>query len=164
VRRLALLGLLALGEAGVPTVVLPPIEARPPGRLVALAARLDGNMEIAEAVAREADRSGIDENTIIGVILTENPWLKPDTTNWYGATGLMQVVGRLHGGDYPECGTDLTSVDTNLCYGVRILERKLVASGGDLTRALLFYNGCWGETYREGCETYPTIVSERGEL
>ena len=160
---IALAALLVEPEP-VPVIRLDPIVVdAPPSRLVALAERVGGNMEIAEAIAREADRSGLDDDLIVGVIMVENPWLDPGIENWYGAIGLMQVVGRLHLGDHPECGTDLTDIATNVCYGVSILERKLVAAEGDLTLALLFYNGCWGSTYKAGCESYPVLVAERGD-
>lgn len=140
-----------------PAVWRPPVSA--PDPLVEAV-----GWDIAKAIRREAERSGLDEKLILGIIRTENPWLKPDTVNSYGAIGLMQVVGWLHDGDYPECGIDLTDVDTNVCYGVRLFERKLVAAKGDTSRALLYYNGCWGETYTPGCEDYPTKVQTRGDI
>ena len=100
---------------------------------------------------------------IVGVIRVENPMLDPDVVNWYGAVGLMQVVGWLHLGDFPECGDDLTDVRTNICYGVSLLELKLSLAKGDTLKALLFYNGCWGETYVQGCERYPQLVEDRSE-
>jgi soluble lytic murein transglycosylase-like protein len=118
--------------------------------------------QIATAIRRESTLTGIPVPLILGIIRTENPWLKPDTVNSYGAVGLMQVVPRFHLGSYPKCGTDLTDIDTNVCYGVRILIAKIGAAKGDTTKALLFYNGCWGETYVEGCERYSTHVRERG--
>lgn len=121
-------------------------------------------LDIAKAIRREAGRSGLDPSLILGIIRTENPWLKPDTINSYGAVGLMQVVGWLHGGEYPQCGDDLTDIDTNLCYGVRIFEDKLVHARGDTAKALLFYNGCAGETYIPGCEDYDDLVRARGDF
>jgi len=159
--------LLAWGCVGgepesVPEVVLPAVYAEPPARLNDLAERMGGSEEIAAAILLESDRSGLPVDLIVGIIRTENPWLKADTVNWYGATGLMQVWD-FHLGAYPQCGDDLTDIRTNICYGVTILEEKLEVAQGDTTLALLFYNGCWGLTYVLGCEDYPQIVAERGD-
>lgn len=134
--------------------------------VMTLAERIGGDdaTQIALAIMYESQRSGLEPNLILGIIRTENPWLKPDTVNWYGAVGLMQVVGWLHAGDYPECGADLGNVYTNICYGVRIFEDKLRHAQGNVPLALLYYSGCSGETYREGCEVYSNYVSDRGEM
>lgn len=117
--------------------------------------------EIDQAVTDMSTITGISPDLIHGIIRTESNG-NPTAESWYGAVGLMQVVPWLHLGDFPECGDDLTDVFTNICYGTSILEYKLQLAGGNKRRALLYFNGCWGETYQPGCETYPDKVAERG--
>jgi len=157
------LGLVAWGSEP-PTVRVDPIVVPPPAVVDELAARMGGSLEIADAIRRHGPGyEWYTEDLVVGIIRKENPWLLTDTVNSYGATGLMQVWD-FHLGDHPECGDVLADVDTNICYGLKLFDRKWHAAGGDMTLALLFYNGCWGSTYILGCESYPADVVERGEI
>lgn len=151
-------------EVEIEEVVLDTIFVPPPDPAELLSREVDGNMEIAEAIIHESEASGLDPNLIVGIIRVENPWLDPGIENWYGAIGLMQVVGWIHQGRYPECGEDLTDIRTNICYGTRVYQEKLEAAGGNHELALRLYNGCWGDTYVAGCESYPIKVVERGKV
>lgn len=131
-------------------------------RVSRVSALLGGSRYLAEIVVAHSAVNGLAPDLVAGVILTENPWLKPDTVNSYGAVGLMQVVGWLHQGAYPECGDNLTDPQTNVCYGTSLLAGMLERYGGDLDRALLAYNGCQGATYIPGCERYTVTVYTRG--
>ena len=118
-----------------------------------VASKLQGRRDIAAAIMEHKGDFGW--RLIVGVIKTENPWLLADTVNWYGATGLMQVVPRLWLGRYPECGTDLTNVRTNICYGAQVL-RWHIRVAGSLDQGLADYSG-----HARG---YVRRVYERGEL
>ena len=149
-------------QDGEPVQIPAIVVDQPPSRLLDIAEQVGGSVEIAEAVAREADRSGLSDELIVGVMLVENEPLDVDTVNWYGAVGLMQVVEHLHMGEYPQCGTDLTDIDTNVCYGVHVLQEKLRLTDGDLTEALLLYSGCSGPRRTRSCEHYPVLVADAG--
>lgn len=112
---------------------------------------------IASALVREARRNGLDPRLLTGVLLTENPWLRPDTTSFMGAVGLMQVMP-MHAGAWG-CGSDdLTDVDVNICHGARIFAHNLRRANGDVHRALLYYNGCVRGTNTPNCWQYPYHV------
>jgi hypothetical protein len=153
-------GLALLRPEEVSVVRLDPIVVTdPPDRLSALTDRMGGNKEIAAAILLESDRSGVPVDLIVGIMRTENAPLDPDTVNWYGATGLMQVWDHHTGAYAAVCGDGpLTDIRTNVCYGVEILTEKLQVVGGDTLTALLLYNGCWGVSFDSGCATYPATV------
>lgn len=111
---------------------------------------------IATSIVRHARENRLDPHLLTGVLLVENPWLKPDTASFVGALGLMQVMP-LHAGSWGCDSSDLVDVDTNICHGARILAWN-VARTGDLDRALLRYNGCVRGTNTPDCHTYPDKV------
>lgn len=115
---------------------------------------LRGRRDIAREV--QVYRGELPWRLVVGVILTENPWLKPDTVNYYGATGLMQVVPRIWSGEFPACPQDLQSVAGNVCYGSAILRRYLRRTDGDLRLALRKYSG--------GAKRYHERVLARGNV
>ena len=57
------------------------------------------------------------------------------------AIGLMQIVEPLWLGVYPECGDDLFSAETNICYGSNIYKYFLDGTKGNHSRALVAYSG-----------------------
>jgi hypothetical protein len=115
---------------------------------------LRGRRDIAHAVQQY--KGDLPWRLVVGVILTENPWLKADTVNSYGAVGLMQVVGWIWQGGFPDCPSDLQSVHGNVCYGTSILRRYLVRTNGNVPKALRKYSG--------NAEEYAERVWERGEI
>lgn len=109
------------------------------------------------ALVRHARGNGLDPHLLAGVLLVENPWLKPDTASFVGATGLMQVMP-FHAGQWG-CGSDdLTDVETNICHGARILAWNLNEANGNMRKALLRYNGCVSGTNTPDCHRYPDHV------
>lgn len=118
---------------------------------------------IAVAIDRESRAAGLNPYLVLGVMLVENPWLKPDTTSFVGATGLMQVMP-IHAGKWGCEGSNLRDVDVNICHGTRILRRYLDRADGNLNRALLAYNGCVRGTNTPNCHRYPyKVQSSVGE-
>lgn len=112
---------------------------------------------ITAALLREAWRNALDARLLTGVLLVENPWLAPDTTSFMGAIGLMQVMPQ-HAGAWG-CGSDdLTDIDVNICHGARIFAHNLRRTGGDVHRALLYYNGCVRGANTPDCWRYPDHV------
>ncbi|MBU8920797.1 MAG: lytic transglycosylase domain-containing protein [Bacteroidales bacterium] len=57
------------------------------------------------------------------------------------AQGLMQIVWELWEGIYPECGTDILTAPTNICYGTRIYRLYVDREEGDYLSALRAYSG-----------------------
>jgi hypothetical protein len=119
-----------------------------------IASYVQGRQDIARAVADY--RGELPWRLVVGVILTENPWLKADTTNWYGAQGLMQVVGWIWDGEFPECPPGLLTVRGNVCAGTGVLLYYLRETGGDVPRALALYSG--------HARRYSERVHKRGEI
>jgi hypothetical protein len=117
---------------------------------------------IASAVVKEGRRRKVGTSLLVGVILTENPWLDPRATSSVGARGLMQVMP-FHAGNW-SCGSrDLFDVESNICHGVAILADNLYRSRS-LSQALLGYNGCVRGTNTPDCWKYPRVVSRRAEF
>jgi soluble lytic murein transglycosylase-like protein len=95
---------------------------------------------IASAIVTEGKKHSISPSLLVGVLLTENPWLDPRARSKVGARGLMQVMP-FHSGKWG-CGSrDLFDIEANICHGVHILEQNL-KDEPNLNRALLAYNGC----------------------
>lgn len=132
-------------------------------RLAGYGASASYSSELAFTLIREARDNNLSPDLLLGVLLVENPWLKADTVNWVGATGLMQVMP-VHAGGWGCGSSDLTDVDANICHGARILAHYLNVTGGDLDRALLRYNGCVHGTNTPNCHTYPQHVYARGRI
>jgi soluble lytic murein transglycosylase-like protein len=112
---------------------------------------------IARSVVRESHATSLEPTLVAAVMKIENPWLKPDTASFVGATGLMQVMP-LHAGNWGCESDDLTDIDVNVCHGTRILAHYLNSSRGNVDRALLRYNGCVRGTNTPDCHRYPQKV------
>jgi hypothetical protein len=111
---------------------------------------------IAAALVKESRRRKIGSSLLVGVLLTENPWLDPRATSFVGARGLMQVMP-FHAGKWG-CGTsDLFDIESNICHGVAVLADNLGRSR-TLSQALLGYNGCVRGTNTPDCWKYPAKV------
>jgi hypothetical protein len=111
---------------------------------------------IAAALVKESRKRKIGSSLLVGVLLTENPWLDPRATSFAGARGLMQVMP-FHAGKWG-CGqSDLFDIETNICHGVAVLADNLGRSK-TLPQALLGYNGCVRGTNTPDCWRYPTKV------
>lgn len=122
---------------------------------------------IANAVITVHNEIGVDAWTILAFIRVENSYLNPNIVNHYGAVGLMQVVERIHWGEYPECGTNsLKNVYTNICYGSKIYLDKLRIADGNERLAKWLYNGCsaWRRKRGESCIHYPNSVDEHESI
>jgi len=111
---------------------------------------------IAGAIVREGRRRNIGSTLLVGVLLTENPWLDPRATSFMGARGLMQVMP-FHSGKWGCKSGDLFDIDANICHGVAILAENLRTSK-TLPEALLGYNGCVRGTNTPDCWKYPSKV------
>jgi soluble lytic murein transglycosylase-like protein len=96
---------------------------------------------------------GVDPDLAYALVAVESGF-NPAALSTAGAIGLAQVMpqsARAMG-----CPTDtLWDPEANLRCGLRILQRYLADSGGDLRAALLRYNGCV-TLYR--CGSYPERV------
>jgi soluble lytic murein transglycosylase-like protein len=117
---------------------------------------------IAAAVVKEGRKRNIGTSLLVGVMLTENPWLDPRATSSVGARGLMQVMP-FHAGKW-DCGSrDLFDVESNICHGVAVLADNLYRSR-TLRQALLGYNGCVRGTNTPDCWKYPKAVYRRADF
>lgn len=117
---------------------------------------------ISAALVSEGRRRNIGTQLLMGVLLTENPWLDPRASSPVGARGLMQVMP-FHAGKWG-CGSrDLFDIESNICHGVAVLADNLDRSP-NLRKALLGYNGCVRGTNTPDCWRYPSHVYRRGRL
>jgi hypothetical protein len=117
---------------------------------------------ISTALVREGRKRNIGTQLLVGVLLTENPWLDPRARSSVGARGLMQVMP-FHAGKWG-CGSgDLFDIEANICHGVAVLADNLNRSP-NLKKALLGYNGCVRGTNTPDCWRYPSHVYRRGKL
>jgi soluble lytic murein transglycosylase-like protein len=57
------------------------------------------------------------------------------------AKGLMQIVWEFWEGVYPECGDNVFTIRTNLCYGAHILRFYMDRTNQNVDRALSAYSG-----------------------
>jgi hypothetical protein len=114
----------------------------------------------AVALVRESNGVSLDPRLLLAVLLVENPWLDPTIRSPVGAVGLMQVMP-FHRGQWDGCEPDLEDVDANICHGVRIFADYFRATGGNVERALLRYNGCVRGTNTPNCHQYPYHVFAR---
>jgi|SRR5687767_732210 len=117
------------------------------------AARADS---IAAALVKEGRRRKVGSSLLVGVLLTENPWLDPRATSFVGARGLMQVMP-FHAGKWGCRSRDLFDIESNICHGVAVLADNLQRSR-TLSKALLGYNGCVRGTNTPDCWRYPGKV------
>jgi len=111
---------------------------------------------IAAALVKEGKRRKIGSSLLVGVLLTENPWLDPRATSSVGARGLMQVMP-FHAGKWGCSSGDLFDIESNICHGVAILADNL-SHARNLPQALLGYNGCVKGTNTPNCWKYPNTV------
>ncbi len=111
---------------------------------------------IAAAIVKEGRRQRVGSSLLVGVLLTENPWLDPRATSFVGARGLMQVMP-FHAGKWGCGSNDLFDIESNICHGVAVLAENLGRSK-TLPQALLGYNGCVRGTNTPDCWRYPTKV------
>lgn len=117
---------------------------------------------IASAIVAEGTKHRISPSLLVGVLLTENPWLDPRARSKVGARGLMQVMP-FHSGKWG-CGSrDLFDIEANICHGVHILEQNM-KDESSLNRALLAYNGCVRGTNTPNCFTYPRHVLKYADM
>ncbi len=117
---------------------------------------------ISAALVKEGRRRNIESQLLVGVLLTENPWLDPRAKSYVGARGLMQVMP-FHAGKWGCGSADLFDIDSNICHGVAVLADNLDRSR-TLHQALRGYNGCVRGTNTPDCWKYPGIVQKRGGL
>ena len=117
---------------------------------------------IAAALVKEGRRRNIGSQLLVGVLLTENPWLDPRARSSVGARGLMQVMP-FHAGKWGCGSADLFDIDANICHGVAVLADNMDRSRS-LRQALRGYNGCVRGTNTPDCWKYPGFVYKRGEL
>jgi soluble lytic murein transglycosylase-like protein len=115
---------------------------------------------VAAALVGEGRRAGIAPDILLAVLLVENPDLNTTARSFVGAQGLMQVMP-LHRGNWPACSDRIDSIEGNICYGAQIFKDNLRASGGNIERALLRYNGCVKGTNTPNCGQYPYHVFAR---
>jgi hypothetical protein len=121
---------------------------------------------IAKYAVREGYIRGIPPALIFGLMLTENATFVSRATSNVGAIGLMQI--------YPKYwlkplgkrfGTDLENDETNIKYGVYILQEYLKPKQGQtmsaeqVRKGLLKYNGCVRGTNTPRCHTYPSKIA-----
>ena len=111
---------------------------------------------IAAALVKEGRRRKVGSSLLVGVLLTENPWLDPRAVSFVGARGLMQVMP-FHAGKWGCVSGDLFDIESNVCHGVAILAENLKQSR-TLPQALLGYNGCVRGTNTPDCKRYPVKV------
>jgi len=111
---------------------------------------------IAAVLVKEGRRRKVGTSLLVGVLLTENPWLDPRATSFVGARGLMQVMP-FHAGNWGCGSNDLFDIESNICHGVAVLAENLGRSG-TLPQALLGYNGCVRGTNTPDCWRYPSKV------
>ncbi|HVT39792.1 MAG TPA: transglycosylase SLT domain-containing protein [Gemmatimonadaceae bacterium] len=110
------------------------------------------------AIERQAARFSIDPLLVVAVIAHENPDLNPAAVSSAGATGIMQVMPQWLASFSATCGNDLLAVETNICFGIRVLQSHLEDAHGSLERALLSYVGCIRDF---ACRSYPGRVLNR---
>ncbi len=117
---------------------------------------------IASAIVTEGNKHSIAPSLLVGVLLTENPWLDPRAKSKVGARGLMQVMP-FHSGKWG-CGSrDLFDIEANICHGVRILEQNM-KDEHNLNSALLAYNGCVRGRNTRNCYTYSSHVLKYADM
>lgn len=115
--------------------------------------------QIAWPLVEHSYRNELDPATVLAVLWIESRG-KPSATSFVGARGLMQIMP-MHQGRWKGCdpASDLYDIESNLCYGTRILSWYMRRYGGDEQRALLGYNGCVNGTNTPDCRLYPRKVA-----
>lgn len=111
---------------------------------------------IARAIMKESKWLQVPPSLLTGMLLTENARLEPETVSSQGAIGLMQVM-HFHAGEFDCASSDLVDVESNICHGARVFGHYLKRTG-NVTRALLRYNGCVTGANTPNCHRYPAKV------
>lgn len=110
----------------------------------------------AQAIMKYARLRALDPLLLVGIIGVENAELVPRSRSHVGATGVMQVMP-FWKKYIRDCGSNLSDVHTNVCFGTRIL-RIAMDETTSLRAALLRYNGC---VKTPGCSKYASHVFSR---
>jgi soluble lytic murein transglycosylase-like protein len=116
-------------------------------------------LAVTNLIIRHAQAVHMDPVLVAAIVSVENPRLTPGAQN-KSNVGIMQVhKGWLRRTDWQRaCGDDLTDIDTNVCFGVRVLQAHLEEH--DSTEdGLLAYNGCKSTK----CRSYATRVMSRAD-
>jgi soluble lytic murein transglycosylase-like protein len=114
---------------------------------------------IAWAVVKHARKNKIPPDMAVAILLVENPTFSTRSKSSAGAIGLTQVMP-FHAGKWA-CGKNLYDVETNICTGFKIFAHNLYETDGNLTKALLRYNGCVRGTRTPNCSHYPKWISAK---
>ena len=112
---------------------------------------------VTQLIVKYSNVVRLDPVMVAAIVSIENPRLVPAARG--GANvGIMQVhPAWLRRTDWQrECGSDLTNVETNICFGTKVLRAHL-DEHDELTKGLLAYNGC--KTTK--CRGYATKVLAR---
>ena len=126
-----------------------------------IAGRFGGDVQarsMAGHIIRYARIHHLAPNLVVAVVLAESGG-NARAVSSVGALGLMQVYPRYWQGIYPECGVDLFDVETNICYGTRILRHYLDRAKADsLSLALNRYSGYIAYGYETDASPYTRSV------
>ena len=112
-----------------------------------------------QLILKHAQSVQMDPVLVAAIVSMENPRLAPAARN-KSNVGIMQVhTTWLRRKDWKrECGVDLTDIDTNVCFGVRVLQVHL-EDHKTTVDGLLAYNGCKSAK----CRSYATKVMSRAD-
>jgi len=149
-------GLVVLAVLFSGTVVTPLPVADP------IVARSSWETQRTYWVRTEAERIGLDPDFALRVSRAENWNADPAAVSPIGCcVGVMQIhVVWLTSRLIQECGTNLVDMQTNACFGVRILRDYLEACEGDRLCALHRYVGATSERGRARVTRYVASVLE----
>ncbi|WP_442786554.1 lytic transglycosylase domain-containing protein [Halomonas sp. 328] len=114
-------------------------------RLARFVGDADLRQRLLERVYHEAALAGLSPELVMAVIQVESAF-NPEAISHAGARGLMQVMP-FWVDELGRAQDDLLDPWLNLRYGCTILAHYLAAEHGDVTRALVRYNGSHGETW-----------------
>jgi len=97
---------------------------------------------VSRLIVKHANDLRVDPVLVAAIVSIENPRLESAARGGKNV-GIMQVDSRwLRRNDWKrECGEKLTDADTNICFGVRVLQVHL-EEYESVTDGLLAYNGC----------------------
>ena len=114
---------------------------------------------VTQLILKHAQLVQMDPVLVAAIVSMENPRLAPSARN-KSNVGIMQVHTLwLRRTDWQrECGDDLTNIDTNVCFGVRVLQVHLDEHESTFD-GLLAYNGCKSTR----CRSYATRVLSRAD-
>lgn len=87
-----------------------------------------------------AERNNLPPALLAAIIIEESE-LIPTARGKAGELGLMQVYPKYWENRFPDCGTDLLDIKTNICYGSRILRRYIDEENGSMINGIRKYNG-----------------------